>query len=100
MRTQWKWGDRVHVYAYPEPGRGTVLGVCNNPDFIIVRLDTLPFEKDIDTFHVKQCRKLVKKEACRRMWLKPNYVGTTLLFETISFEPRDGWREFIEVKKK
>lgn len=47
--------------------------------------------------HPKQCRKLVKKER-RRIWVSPDYefLGP----DNTSLIPKEGWLEFVEVKKK
>jgi hypothetical protein len=98
---EFKVGDRVAAYTgktnYPDAIRravGEIAQIAAN-GAILLKHDTLDY-----WYSPKQCRRLIKRER-RRVWVNPKYQslyhGSECVFRD---EPRDGFVEFIEVRKK
>lgn len=98
-----KEGDRVRVYGYrgcsPIVATITGLDVMGNATILSVVTGNT-------TVHIKQCRRLVKKER-RRIWATENYLRNgsyagALFSREAPTRPgcSETWVEFIEVIKK
>lgn len=61
---KFKVGDRVAVYSLRDPAKGSVLSI-NDLGHLIVLIDGY---EGTNTFHPKQCRRLVKKKR-REFWV-------------------------------
>lgn len=91
-------GDRVVVYY----GRKSFLGrtsLAVGPGIFNVYEDGFYSVHREGPFHIKQMRKLVKRN---KIWLNPFPVLPPRLKynQMISTAPRPGWLEFIGVKRK
>lgn len=107
-------GERVRVYGWVQMhqtpyrprygGKATVVWISG--EHIFVKFDSaINGDEDKDENHYKvdpqQCRKLKKKER-RRIWinLNPSCVGVFYPGTTFEDYSCNGWKEFVEVKKK
>lgn len=116
MESKFKVGDRVAVYGYARIA-GQRTGMCPylrgsrgvveqvvTPDELLLKSD----DRETLNVHVKQCRRLKKRDPKKRVWMQrahanavPFSAGVNPL-ECWARVPNDSeeWVEFIEVRRK
>lgn len=109
MKEPFKVGDRVRVYGsvvvqtYSGDSQEIKPLVCNLATVQEVWSRELMLHQENSAFrifaHPKQCRRLVKKKR-RRLWLGGTGAEDSVpRLVACSLVPRDGFVEFVEVKK-
>lgn len=103
MKKPFQVGDRVRVYGHYTLSDGSEATVTQVYDTMI----DLKITGSAELFlaHPKQCRRLKPKAPLLRVWIPNTSLPHDMISPVedsgwISRDPREGWIEFVEVRRK